>query len=71
MHAGRYEGGVPEPVAQTMGATPWRQEKGSKRRAVPQELRPCWKAAQIFIHWFRLRAEVGDRRPGLQQLRLS
>ena len=32
----------------------WRHENGAKWRAVPAELGPWWRAAQIFIRWARL-----------------
>ena len=32
----------------------WRHQNGAKWRAVPAELGPWWRAAQIFIRWARL-----------------
>ena len=38
----------------TVEAVVWRQRNGAKWRAVPPELGPWWKAAQLHIRWSRL-----------------
>ncbi len=38
----------------TVEAVVWRQRNGAKWRAVPAELGPWWKAAQLHIRWSRL-----------------
>ena len=35
----------------TVEAVAWRQRNGAKWRAVPLELGPWWKAAQLHIRW--------------------
>ena len=37
----------------TVEAIIWRQRNGAKWRAVPAELGPWWKAAQLHIRWSR------------------
>lgn len=37
----------------TVEAVVWRQRNGAKWRAVPPELGPWWKAAQLHIRWSR------------------
>src|SRR3954453_11002088 len=37
----------------TVEAVIWRQRNGAKWRAVPAELGPWWKAAQLHIRWSR------------------
>ena len=43
----------------TIEAIIWRCRNGATWRAIPEELGPWWKAAQLFIRWARL--EVWDR----------
>lgn len=38
----------------TVEAVIWRQTNGAKWRAVPAELGPWWKAAQLHIRWSRM-----------------
>ncbi len=46
---------VPSPhLRHTIEAILWRHRNGAKRRSVPAELGPWWKAAQTFIRWARL-----------------
>jgi transposase len=44
----------PFDMRRTMEAILWRCQNGAKWRAVPAELGPWWKAAQIFIRWAKL-----------------
>ena len=44
----------PSHLRRTVEAILWRCRNGAKWRAVPEELGPWWKAAQIFIRWARL-----------------
>ena len=37
----------------TIEAVIWRQRNGAKWRAVPAELGPWWRAAQVHIRWSR------------------
>jgi transposase len=37
----------------TVEAVIWRQRNGAKWRAVPSELGPWWRAAQLHIRWSR------------------
>jgi transposase len=37
----------------TVEAVVWRQRNGAKWRAVPPDLGPWWKAAQLHIRWSR------------------
>ena len=48
-----------------MSAILWRHQNGAKWRAIPAELGPWWRAAQIFIRWAR--AGVWERLLGLVQ----
>jgi transposase len=41
----------PQDLRRTLSAILWRHENGAKWRAVPTELGPWWRAAQIFIRW--------------------
>lgn len=41
-------------LRRTVEAVIWRQRNGAKWRAVPAELGPWWKAAQLHIRWSRL-----------------
>ena len=43
-------------LRRTIEAIIWRHENGAKWRAVPAELGPWWRAAQLFIRWSRLGA---------------
>src|SRR6185312_14930963 len=38
----------------TVEAIVWRHANGAKWRAVPAELGPWWRAAQLFIRWAKL-----------------
>jgi transposase len=44
----------PKDLRRTVAAIFWRHQNGAKWRAVPAELGPWWRAAQIFIRWSRL-----------------
>ncbi len=44
----------PQDVRRTLSAILWRHQNGAKWRAVPAELGPWWRAAQVFIRWARL-----------------
>ena len=44
----------PSDLRRTVEAIMWRCMNGAKWRAIPAELGPWWKAAQIFIRWARL-----------------
>ena len=54
-------------LRRTLSAILWRHENGAKWRAVPEELGPWWRAAQIFIRWAR--AGVWERLLSLVQER--
>lgn len=41
----------PKDLRQTIAAIFWRHNNGAKWRAVPTELGPWWRAAQLFIRW--------------------
>lgn len=43
----------PQDLQRTLSAILWRHQNGAKWRAVPVELGPWWRAAQIFIRWAR------------------
>jgi transposase len=43
----------PQDLRRTLAAILWRHENGAKWRAVPAELGPWWRAAQVFIRWAR------------------
>ena len=43
----------PQDLRRTLSAILWRHQNGAKWRAVPVELGPWWRAAQIFIRWAR------------------
>ena len=55
----------PSNLRRTVEAILWRCQNGAKWRAVPAELGPWWKAAQIFIRWARL--GVWDRSLAMAQ----
>ena len=44
----------PQDLRRTMSAILWRHQNGAKWRAVPADLGPWWRAAQVFIRWARL-----------------
>src|SRR3954447_1676297 len=44
----------PKDLRRTNSAIVWRQENGAKWRAIPAELGPWWRAAQMFIRWAHL-----------------
>jgi transposase len=44
----------PQDLRRTLSAILWRHQNGAKWRAVPAELGPWWRAAQVFIRWARL-----------------
>jgi transposase len=46
----------PRDLRRTIEAIMWRHENGAKWRAIPSELGPWWRAAQLFIRWARLGA---------------
>ena len=54
-------------LRRTVEAIVWRCRNGATWRAVPEELGPWWRAAQVFIRWARL--GVWDRLLGLAQTR--
>jgi transposase len=43
----------PKDLRRTLSAILWRHQNGAEWRAVPEELGPLWRAAQIFIRWAR------------------
>ena len=43
----------PQDLRRTVSALLWRHQNGAKWRAVPEDLGPWWRAAQIFIRWAR------------------
>ena len=57
----------PQDLRRTLSAILWRHQHGAKWRAVPEELGPWWRAAQIFIRcaragvWERLLTLVQER----------
>ena len=55
----------PKDLRRTIAAIVWRHQNGAKWRAVPEELGPWWRAAQIFIRWAR--AGVWERLLNLVQ----
>ncbi len=57
----------PHDLRRTVSAILWRHQNGAKWRAVPEELGPWWRAAQIFIRWAR--AGVWERLLNLVQER--
>src|ERR687897_743065 len=57
----------PQDLRRTLSAILWRHQNGAKWRAVPEELGPWWRAAQIFIRWER--AGVWERLLNLVQER--
>jgi len=57
----------PQDPQRTLSAILWRHRNGAKWRAIPEELGPWWRAAQIFIRWSR--AGVWERLLSLVQER--
>jgi transposase len=57
----------PQDLRRTLSAILWRHQNGARWRAIPAELGPWWRAAQIFIRWARL--GVWERLLGLVQAR--
>ena len=57
----------PQDLRRTLSAILWRHQNGAKWRAIPRELGPWWRAAQIFIRWSR--GGVWERLLGLVQAR--
>src|SRR3712207_9470628 len=57
----------PQDLRRTLSAILWRHQNGAKWRAVPEELGPWWRAAQVFIRWAR--AGVWERLLSLVQER--
>src|SRR3712207_5594745 len=43
----------PQDLRRTLSAILWRHQNVAKWRAIPEELGPCWRAAQLFIGWAR------------------
>ena len=56
----------PGDLRRTMAAILWRHQNGAKWRAIPEELGPWWRAAQVFIRWAR--AGVWERLLALVQV---
>jgi transposase len=44
----------PQDLRRTISAILWRHQNGARWRAVPADLGPWWRAAQVFIRWARL-----------------
>ena len=44
----------PHDLRRTIAAIFWHHENGAKWRSIPAELRPWWRAAQLFIRWAKL-----------------
>jgi len=57
----------PQDLRRTISAILWRHQNGAKWRAVPADLGPWWRAAQVFIRWAR--AGVWERLLSLVQER--
>jgi transposase len=57
----------PQDLQRTLSAILWRHQNGAKWRAIPEDLGPWWRAAQIFIRWSS--AGVWERLLGLVQER--
>jgi len=57
----------PQDLRRTLSAILWRHQNGAKWRAIPGDLGPWWRAAQIFIRWSR--AGVWERLLSLVQER--
>jgi transposase len=51
----RPKGKTPlQDLRRTLSAILWRHQNGAKWRAIPADLGPWWRAAQVFIRWARL-----------------
>jgi len=46
----------PRDLRRTLEAIVWRHRNGATWRAIPAELGPWWRAAQLFIRWAELGA---------------
>ena len=57
----------PQDLRRTVAAIFWRHRNGAKWRAIPADLGPWWRAAQLFIRWAEL--GVWERLLGLAQER--
>lgn len=57
----------PQDLRRTLSAILWWHQTGAKWRAIPEDLGPWWRAAQIFIRWSR--AGVWERLLDLVQER--
>lgn len=57
----------PQDLQRTLSAVLWRHQNGAKWRAIPEDLGPWWRAAQVFIRWCR--AGVWERLLSLVQER--
>ena len=57
----------PQDLRRTLSAILWRHQNGAKWRAIPAELGPWWRAAQVFMRW--VRAGVWERLLALVQAR--
>lgn len=57
----------PRDLRRTLSAILWRHRDGAKWRAIPEELGPWWRAAQVFMRWAR--AGVWERLLALVQER--
>ena len=57
----------PQDLRRTLSAILWRHQNGAKWRAIPADLGPWWRAAQVFIRWAR--AGVWERLLALVQER--
>jgi len=44
----------PQDLRRTLSAILWRHQNGAKWRAIPADLGPWWRAAQVFIRWARV-----------------
>src|SRR5215212_1315675 len=55
----------PQDLRRTLSAILWWHQNGAKWRAIPEELGPWWRAAQIFIRWAK--AGVWERLLSLVQ----
>lgn len=66
----------PKDLQRTIAAVFWRHRNGAKWRAIPAELGPWWRAAQLFIRWAALGAwerllELAQERAGGLELGLA
>jgi len=57
----------PQDLQRTLSAILWRHQNGATWRAIPEDLGPWWRAAQIFIRWSR--AGIWERLLSLVQER--